>query len=576
MATKLPHVPVVIVGMGWTGGIVAAELTKAGIKVVGLERGKERSTADYYMGHDELRYAQRYEMMQDLSKDTVTIRHNLKERALPYRTHGSFLLGDGLGGAGSHWNGQSFRFLPYDFEIRSKTIERYGEKKIPEGMTIQDWGITYDELEPYFDKYEKMAGISGEQEQNPMVGKRSNPFPTGPMKTTPSMKMFMEASKKLGYHPYIYPSANLSEMYTNPDGIQRAACQYCAFCERFGCEYGAKADPVVTVIPVALKTGNLEIRTQSTVTRVLHDGKKATGVLYVNNITGEEFEQPADIVMLGGFVFTNVRLLLNSKLGKPYDPNTGTGVIGKNYAYQLSGGAGGTVGFFDDKEFSNFMGAGALGAEVDDFNGDNFDHSNLNFIHGAGIRIAQAGERPIANNTVPKGTPSWGKEFKQQSIKYANRVLKVSMQGSSMPFRHHFLDLDPTYKDQFGLPLLRMTFDFEEQDREQVKFIAQKTAEIMKEMGPTTMQTTTELKPYDVTVYQSTHNTGGVIMGSDPSTSAVNNYLQMWDAENVFVVGASAFAHNSGYNPTATVGALAYRTAEGILKYIKQGGGSLV
>ncbi|WNQ10483.1 GMC family oxidoreductase [Paenibacillus aurantius] len=574
MATKLPKVPVVIVGMGWAGTIIASELTKAGTKVVGLERGKNRSTQDYFMVHDELRYAQRYEMMQDLSRETITFRNTEKVKSLPMRSYGSFLMGDGLGGAGIHWNGQNFRFLPYDFEIYSKTVERYGKKKIPDGMQLQDWGITYDQLEPYFDKFEKMAGISGEKEQNPMVGKRSAPFPVGPMKKSPMMKMFEDASKKLGFHPYVIPSANLADAYTNSDGISRAACQYCGFCERFGCEYGAKADPVVTVLPVAQKTGNLEVRTFSNVIRVLHTGSKATGVVYVNTMTGEEFEQPADVVVLTSYVFNNVRLLLTSKLGKPYDPQAGTGVIGKNYAYQIVGGQ--TVGYYDDKEFNLYMGAGALGSAIDDFNGDNFDHGSLNFLHGANIRITQTGMRPIANNPTPNGTPKWGKAFKQASIKYANRNLVVATQGSNMAWRHHYLDLDPTYKDVYGLPLLRLTYDFEDQDKELVKFMATKTSAIMKEMKPTKQETANVITTYNIVPYQSTHNTGGVIMGADPGTSAVNSYLQMWDADNVFVVGASAFPHNSGYNPTGTVGALAYRAADGLLQYLKKGGGSLV
>lgn len=574
MATKLPSVPVVIVGMGWLGGIIAAELTKQGVKVVGLERGKPRSTQDYYMVHDELRYAQRYDLMQDLSKETVTFRNNEKMTALPMREYGSFLMGEGLGGAGIHWNGQTYRFLPYDFEIYSKTVERYGKNKIPEGMTLQDWGITYDELEPYFDKFEKMAGISGGEEPEGLVGKRSSPYPTKPMLKTPALKLFEEACKKLGYKPYMMPSANLSEQYTNPDGITRAGCQYCGFCERFGCEYGAKADPVVTVLPVAQKTGNLDLRTYSNVTSIVHDGKKVSGVIYVNTLTGEEFEQPADVVILAGYVFTNVRLLLASKLGKPYDPKTGQGVIGKNYAYQVGGAR--ATGFYEDREFNLYAGAGALGMEIAEFNGDNFDHSDLNFLHGAGIRISQTGLRPIANNSVPEGTPNWGKEFKQASIKYANRVLTVSAQGASLPWRQHYMDLDPTYKDIYGMPLLRITYDFLDQDRELVKFMGAKTAEIMKEMGPTTIGTNDQLGSYNIVPYQSTHNTGGAIMGADPSTSAVNSYLQMWDAENVFVVGASAFAHNSGYNPTATVGALAYRAAEGIAKYLQQGSGLVV
>ncbi|MED4227021.1 GMC family oxidoreductase [Neobacillus cucumis] len=568
MARKLPKVDVVIVGVGWAGGIIAKELTKQGLKVVGLERGKERKTEDYYMVHDELRYALRYELMQDLSRETITFRGNEKIRALPMRQYGSFLLGDGLGGSGVHWNGQTFRFLPYDFEIYSKTVERYGKKKIPTDMSLQDWGITYDQLEPYYDRFEKTAGISGEE--NPLGGKRSDKYPTPPMKKTPAIQMFEAATKKLKLHPYMMPSANLSESYKNPDGIQRAACQYCGFCERFGCEYGAKADPVVTVIPVANKTGNFEIRTHSNVRRILKTGNKATGVLYTDVTTGEDIEQPADIVVVTSYVFNNIRLLLQSGIGKPYDPNTGTGVIGKNYAYQVI--KGNAIGFFDDKEFSTFAGAGSLGMLVDDFNGDNFDHSNVNFIHGGMISLQQTGLRPIQNNPVPGGKPTWGKEFKSNSVKYANRFLTVGSQGSSMPFKRHFLDLDPTYKDAFGDPLIRITFDFEEQDRQMSKYLAGKCADILKEMGADHIDTMKDLGPYDITTYQSTHNTGGVIMGADPATSAVNNYLQMWDMDNLFVIGASAFPHNSGYNPTDTVGAFAYRAAEGILKYRDKGG----
>ena len=196
MVTKLPKIDVVIIGVGWAGGIIASELTKKGLQVVGLERGKDRKTEDYFMAHDELRYAVRHEMMQDLSKETITFRNNDKMRSLPMRQYGSFLLGVGVGGAGAHWNGQNFRFLPYDFEMRSKTIEKYGEDKIPADMTIQDWGITYDEIEPYYDQYEKMAGISGED--NPLGGKRSNPFPTPAMKKTQAMQLFDKATKNMG------------------------------------------------------------------------------------------------------------------------------------------------------------------------------------------------------------------------------------------------------------------------------------------------------------------------------------------------------------------------------------------
>ncbi|MBP2078829.1 GMC family oxidoreductase [Oceanobacillus polygoni] len=572
MSTKLPKVPAVIVGMGWAGGIIAAELTKAGIPVVGLERGKERTTNDYLMGHDELRFQHRTELMQDLSKETITHRNNPNMRALPMRSYGTFIVGDGVGGAGSHWNGQTYRFLPYDFEIKTLTEEKYGANKLGPEYTLQDWGMTYDEIEPYYDTFEKMAGISGETVE--MYGHRSNPYPTGPMVKTPTFELFEEATKKFGYHPYMIPSGNLSENYTNPDGIARGACQYCAYCENFGCEYGAKADPVVTVIPVAKETGNLDLRTHSNVTQILNDGTKATGVVYVNTITGEEFEQPADVVIVTSYVFNNVRLLLNSNIGTPYNPETGEGSIGKNYCYQVSAGA--TTLFYDDKSFNNYAGAGALGIEIPDFAGDNFDHSDVNFIHGSGIRMTQYGNRPIAINHTPSGTPSWGAEFKKQSIKYANSTLQVKSQGASIPHKDNYLDLDPEYKDAYGMPLLRMTYDYTEQDKELVKYMAKVTRKIAEEIGADHYETSEEQAPFNVNVDTNTHNTGGVIMGADPETSAVNSYLQMWEAENVFVIGASAFPHNSSFNPTGTIGALSYRASEGIIKYLEDGGGLLV
>jgi gluconate 2-dehydrogenase alpha chain len=567
VAKELEKVDVVTVGVGWTGGIVAAECAKEGLKVVGLERGRERGVDDYFMIHDELRYAIRYDLMQDLSKETITFRNEPKQRALPMRRLGSFLPGEGLGGAGVHWNGMTFRFLPYDFEIYNQTVDKYGKDKIKKDYTVQDWGITYDELEPYFDKFEKTCGISGEEWK--YSGKRSNPYPTPPMKNTPYLNRFAEAAKELGYEPFMAPSANLSETYENPDGMTINACQYCGFCERFGCEYGAKSDPTITVIPTAQKTGNFELRPHSNVTDILHDGEKATGVKYVDVLSGEEYIQPAEVVVLTSYTMNNTRLLLHSKLGRPYDPDSGTGVIGKNYCYQIMVGV---TGFYEDEQFNTFMGAGALAQAIDDLNGDNFDHSDLDFIHGGVLTCGQSGRRPIAYNPTPPGTPGWGAEFKKNSIKYYTQTISIGFQGASIPYRYNYLDLDPTYKDAYGSPLLRMTYNFTDQDRQLFKYLSEKGGEIMEAMGADTVARQEELGDYDIRPYQSTHNTGGAIMGDDPDTSAVNNYLQMWDADNVFVVGASAFAHNGGYNPTGTVGALAYRAAEGIVKYSKNGG----
>ncbi len=566
MVKELKKVDVVTVGMGFTGGVALAECAKAGLKVVGLERGDRRGLPDFMEIHDEWRYAINYGLMQDLSKETITFRNSESMPALPMRRLGSFCLGDGLGGAGVHWNGMNYRFKPYDFQIKTMTDERYGKNKLSKDYLLQDYPFTYDELEPYFTKFEYAIGVSGDP--GPFDGKRSKPWPMPPLVKTPSMKLFEKATKELGYHPYHIPAAIASEDYTTSDGMKLNACQYCGFCERFACEYDAKAQPTNTFLPVAEKTGNCEIRCNANVVEIIKKGNKVSGVRYVNTLTMEEFIQPADVVVLSSYVLNNAKLLMVSQIGQQYDPATGKGTLGRGYCYQILPGATGYL-----KEPMNlYAGAGALGMVIDDFNADAFDHSALDFIHGGSIAISQTGKRPIASNTTNPGTPTWGAQFKKNSIYNFNRTIGVSSQGASMPYKDNFLDLDPTYRDAYGLPMLRMTYNFTDQDKALYTFLNGKIAKIVKAMGTESVASKGMISNYNIVPYQTTHNTGGTTMGKSPENSVVNSYMQHWDAENLFVVGAGNFTHNGGCNPTGTVGALAFRCAEGIIEYSKKGG----
>ena len=160
MVTKLKEVDAVVIGMGWTGSILSRELTKVGLNVVGLERGSMRTPREDFAIpsiRDELRYSVRHGLMQDTRRDTLTFRNRHAETALPMRQLGSFLPGEGLGGSGVHWNGVTWRWTGIDHALKSHYEQRYGKAFIPADMPVQDWPVTYQELEPYYDKFEKVA-----------------------------------------------------------------------------------------------------------------------------------------------------------------------------------------------------------------------------------------------------------------------------------------------------------------------------------------------------------------------------------------------------------------------------------
>jgi gluconate 2-dehydrogenase alpha chain len=584
MAT-LPKVDVVFVGFGLVGGVIANELSKraTSLKMVALERGPFHTTyPDFTLGHfDEWRYAVQGDLFQELGRETVTFRNDPLQTALPMRDLGSFLPGNEVGGAMVHWNGQLWRFLPYFFNYRSHLEDRYGKDFLPEDTTIQDWPVTYDELEPYYTQFDKTFGIAGkagnlkgqiQEGGNPFEGPRSEEYPQPPNKIAYGPTLFQEAAQQLGFTPFPQPTANSPASYTNPDGMTLGACEYCGFCERFGCHVGAKASPIVTVIPSALKSGRVEVRQFANTFRINHQEGTATSVSYYD-ANGIEQEQPADLIVLGAWTLENIRLLLLSQIGEPYDFASGQGVVGRNFTYQ-NFGANATI-WYDDRILNRFMGSGANGYCIDEYNSDNFDHTGLGFFGGGNIACNNTGARPIQTyGPLPPGSPGWGSGWKAAVKQYYNRSVGFSMQGESPAYRQNFADLDPTYRDAYGNPLLRITFDYTDNEQKMVKWVADNVlTKIAEEMGGSFQLVNDTLGEYSIVPYNSTHLNGGVVMGDDPTTSVVNKYGQVWDMPNLFAVGAVNFPQHGGYNPTGTVGALAFHAADAIVtKYLPDPG----
>jgi gluconate 2-dehydrogenase alpha chain len=579
--TNLKPVDVAIIGGGWSGLAMANELAgRTSQSVLVLERGIPRKTADYALDMDELDYAVRLRMMQNIADETITHRHNAKASAVPVRQYGSFLPGSGVGGAGEHWNGASWRFLPDVLKLRTHLNERHGAAKLPADLAVQDWGVTYDDLEQHYWHAEQMLGVGGKagnlrgkivEGGNPFEAPRQNEYPLPPLKNSYLSSLFQDAAKKLGYRPYSQPAANLSETYKNPDGITRAACAYCGYCERFGCMVGAKAQPSNTLMPVLAKRKNFELRTGAWVRRIVHKDGQAAGVQYVG-ANGEEFFQPAGIVVVATFTLNNTRLLYLSKIGTPYNPATGKGSLGKNLTHQAEG----TTRIFFDKPLNLFMGTGALSMRISDFDGDLAFTGPNSPLRGGMICVNNFGNRPIGSfDVMPRGATqkNWGSDWKAAALKWRDRNAGISLAGEHLSYRQNYMDLDPTYTDKFGDPLLRFTLDWTENEHRQRAMANEIAHKIGPAMGATVDSTPPERGPYNVINYQSTHIQGGAVMGASPDSSVVNPSLQHWNMPNLWVIGASAFPQNGSHNPTLTVLALTYHAADAIIhRYLKTPG----
>jgi len=231
------------------------------------------------------------------------------------------------------------------------------------------------------------------------------------------------------------------------------------------------------------------------------------------------------------------------------------------------------VNAFFEKPLNRFMGSGAAGICMSDLDGDLFDHSGLPFLRGGTFQAWSLGYRPIANfGLVPQTVQAtWGSEWKRAAIRYYDHVGNISFSGEHLAYRGNYMDLDPTYNDYLGDPLLRLTLDWRDNERNMAEFANGKAVEIARAMDASEVTPFSVLKNYDATRYQLTHVQGGTIMGTSPENSVINPYLQHRQIPNLFVLGASAIPQNASANPTPTILALTYRTADVIVdRYLKR------
>ena len=567
---------VVIVGAGAAGAILGAELAKAGMKVVALERGPRLRNMDFNP-LDELRFFQRQDTRPDPKTQPVTWRPNASTRSTPLN---SMSYGNQAGGGSVHYGALSWRNHEDDFRLRSSTIERYGEKFLPEGSDITDWPVSYADYEPFYDRAEYDLGVSGKagnikgqklSEGNPFEAPRARDYPMPALRMDQAAAIFDKATRSMGLHPFVSPKAILSEEYKG-----RPGCTYCGFCQTFGCQWGAKSSTLVNKLPEADATQNFTLITGAMCHRINSDiNGKATGVSYYGPDRSDNSIE-AEIIIIAPFIYDSVRLLMLSKTDKFRNGlANSSGLLGTGLMTHIRPSV---FAAFDDRKVNVYMGPNAQKQSIDNWNADNFDHKDLGFIRGGQISVGTAGQQggPIGaaiNMVPPPGVPRWGQAYMDFYSKYYASHLSIGLQIEDLPYRNQTIDLDPDVRDKFGLPAPRLTYDWRRPNElKSVEFLTAKLFDIGRAMNAKHVWLAQRTAPGT----PGGHHTGGTRMGTEPHNSVVNKYCQSWDTPNLFIVGSSTFPTMSGYNSTLTIQAQAYFVAEAIIHRYRQAPGPLV
>jgi gluconate 2-dehydrogenase alpha chain len=548
------HADVLLIGLGGASGIAADVLSAAGASVLALEAGPELGAADSRF--DEL--ANDVQARLSAPKALGEMPRWREERSQTARVSPwPILMVNGVGGSTVHYPGLSARLHPWNFESRTRTLERYGPGAIAAGSTLADWPLRFAELEPAYDAVERAIGVAGVAgsvagvatgEGSAFEGPRAAAYPMPPLRRSGWNDLTDAAARSLGWHPFPAPAAINSVPYNgNPD------CSYCGFCSGNASHRDAKGSTDLTVIRRARASGLLRTLTGARVTRidVDRDGL-ACGATFVRN--GREQQARAACVLLGAYVYENVRLLLLSR--GPDQPNglaNSAGQVGRHYMAHVTPFA---FGRFPGRRLNLFNGLWAQATCVDDWNADNFDHTGLGFIGGALLAAPQE-LRPIAvaSAPLPAGVARWGSAWKAWLRENGQSVGYVSAQVECLAHEDSVLDLDPIARDPYGLPVVRVTHRARDNELASARFMLEKMRLWLDAAGAA------EVWHSATPPIEARHCYGGTRMGDDPASSVVDRFGFAHEVPNLGVLGTSTFPTSGGHNPTLTLQALAWRTA---------------
>jgi choline dehydrogenase-like flavoprotein len=421
------------------------------------------------------------------------------------------------------------------------------------GTALVDWPITYEELEPYYTKAEWELGVSGEP--GPSDPPRSKPYPMPSLPIKSSGVLFDKAARALGYHSQPTPMAINSRYYNG-----RPACQHCGFCLFFMCEYRSKSSSFVTMLPIAEATGKCEIRPESYVARVETNSEgRVTGVAYFDANKQMQLQRARAVVLCANGAETP-RLLLNSQSTRfPNGLANSSGMVGKHLMFNTYYGVNAQF----DQPLNEHKSVQNTRMMLDFYASD----PKRGFYGGGGID-ARFGSYPIifALGGLPPEAPGWGEDFARSLARQFTRTMFFGTHGTSLPVDTNSVSIDPSLKDAWGLPCMRITYRDHPDDLKNAEFLGAKALEMAQAAGA--------LKAWPTPVTPATnsvHLLGTCRMGNDPKSSVIDRFHRAHDVRNLFICDGSSLVTSTRGQPTETICALAFRAGEKIAEFAKRG-----
>ena len=533
----------VVVGSGAAGGVIARELSQAGLTVLVFEQGPRLSPADFE--HDELKYWFLSGITSDPISSPQTFRKTPAEIAKLPRGPNPLMYARLVGGSSNHYTANFWRFHEIDFHERSV----YGSIS---GTAFADWPISYRELEPYYTKVDWEVGVSGLANASPFDPPRSKPYPMPPMPVKSSGVLMEAGARKLGLHPFPAPLAIASQPYRG-----RPACVHCGFCMGFGCEARAKSSTLFTMIPEAEATGRCEVRTGSYVFRVETDSAgRTTGVHYFDADKRQHFQKARAVVLSANGAET-ARLLLNSTSNRfPHGLANSSGMVGKHLMFNQGAG----VHAVFEHEINDYK-----SVQVTRILHDFYDADPKRGFYGGGGIDARINPQPGLWAMAAGGDlPTWGPEFKSRLEAFPRSTMSTG-HCTSLPLEANSVSLDPSVKDAWGIPAIRVTYRDHPDDLATSKFLQDRSYEIMEAAGAKKLWREQIEESSDAA-----HLLGTCRMGDDPKTSVVDKYHRTHDVPNLFLCDGSSFVTSGRGQPTMTIQALAFRAGDYIGQFAKR------